>query len=314
MVSELHAAAISRSSVATLIGVFDPQTELAERRSSDWSCTAYESLESLLADDAVDAVFVLTPTQTHVDAAVQSLEAGKHVLVEKPVAENLADLERLLRAAHAAKTVCIPGHNYAYIPEIQRISRLVREGLLGEIRFASIIFAIAHDEEVARHYDGALRLVMPHHAYLINTLLGLPATVHAGMTDTAWKTLEREDQCWMTLEYKPKATAFLFATLAVDDNSADPWSFVVKVIGTAGSASATWRTGIFRRERGSMSTGYAAYEDSYEHELDAFCRYASGDHRAVASPLEDAVAVEQILSAAEEAAEQQRPVSLGPTA
>jgi predicted dehydrogenase len=310
MVSELHAAAIGRSSRAALAGVFDPLSELAESRAQAWSCVSYASLQELLSDDAVDAVFVLTPTRTHVDVAIRALEAGKHVLVEKPVARDRDELQRLIDVAGKAATVCMPGHNYAYIPEIRRLRRLVREGHLGEIRFASVIFAIAHAEEVAAHYDGVLRLVMPHHAYLIHGVLGLPQSVYAGETESGWATLDRGDQCWMVLEYAPRATAFLFTTLAVDDDSADPWSFVVKVLGTGGSASATWRTGVFHRDIGSMSTAYAAYEEAYELELDAFCSSVGGDSGAIASPLRDAIAVEEILSAAEESIRLRRPIEV----
>jgi predicted dehydrogenase len=301
MVSELHAAAIDRSRTATLAGVYDPDTDLALRRAKTWGCPVYDSYEALVSDETIDAVYVLTPTATHVEAAVQAIEAGKHVLVEKPVGQNMTELERLLEHANQAATVCMPGHNYAYVPELQRIRRLVREGLLGEIRFAAVLFAIPHDEQVASHYNGALRLVMPHHAYILNGLFGVPQSVYAGITEPSWKMLRQEDQCWITMEYAPRTTALLFATLAVGDASADPWTFVVKVLGTHGSASATWSGGVFQRAMGSIATGYAAYEEAYERELEAFCRAVAGDREAIISPLEDAIDVERILTAAEEA-------------
>jgi predicted dehydrogenase len=222
----------------------------------------------------------------------------------------MAELQRLLGHAQRAETVCMPGHNYAYVPEISRIVRLVRAGRLGEVRLLSIVFAIAHDEEVASHYDGVLRLVLPHHAYLAHQILGPPRTVQAGVTRPRWRSLEREDQCWLALDYPPFGTGFLFASLGVDDQSTDPWTFTVKVLGTEGSATATWRAGVWKGDRGSMSTGYAPYEEAYERQLEAFCRAVRGDPGAILSPLDDAIGAERILAAAEEAIRVGRAVGL----
>jgi predicted dehydrogenase len=313
MVSEMHATALARVPGVELRGVFDADTDLAEARAAEWGCAAYATLDEVLADDGVEGVLVLTPTRTHVELALAALDAGKHVLVEKPVATGTEELKRLVERADESGLVCMPGHNYAYVPEIARLVRNVRAGSLGEIRLLSIMFAIAHDEAVARLYDGALRLVMPHHSYLAHAILGLPERVHAGVTEPGWRSLDREDQCWMTLEYPPRGTALLFASLGVDDQSADPWTFVVKALGTQGSATATWRAGVWRSEIGSMSTAFAPYEESYERELDAFCRAIRGDRAAILSGLEDAVGAERILGAAAEAIGSGKPAALART-
>jgi predicted dehydrogenase len=310
MVSEMHAEALRSVPAAELVAVHDADRELARRRAAAWGCRAHDELGALLADPDVEAVLVLTPTRTHVEIASAALDAGKHVLVEKPVSTDLKGLRRLQARASAARLVCMPGHNYAYVPEIARIGRLVREGRLGRIRLLSVVFAIAHDEAVAARHDGALRVVMPHHAYLAHGLLGTPARVHAGVTEPAWESLQREDQCWMTLEYPPHATALLFCSMAVDDDSADPWTFVVKVLGSEGSASATWRAGVWKSAVGTLSTGYAPYSEAYERELEAFCRAVRGDESAILSPLEHAVGAERILAAAERAIAHGAPTSL----
>jgi predicted dehydrogenase len=301
MVAEMHALAVERTGVSELAGVFDADSGRARRGAELWGCEAYASVEELLADPSIDGVFVLTPTATHVELGTAALRAGKHVLIEKPVAANRTELEALVAAADRASTVCMPGHNYAYVPELARMVRLVRRGVLGEVRLLSIVFAIAHEEHVAERYDGVVRLVMPHHAYLAHRLLGAPASVQAGVTEPGWQRLRRPDQCWLALDYPPRGTGLLFASLGVGDDSADPWTFVVKVLGTEGSASATWRTGVSKKAVGSMSTAYAAYEEAYERQLDAFCRAVRGDREAVVSTLDDAVGAERILAAAEAA-------------
>jgi predicted dehydrogenase len=310
MVAELHAAAVARSSSARLVGIFDPVESLAERRASEWSCRVFATFESLVASDEIDAVFVLSPTEHHVAQARAALSAGKHVLVEKPVSRSAIDVSRLAAAARRHRRVCMPGHNYAYMPEYQRIRRLAQDGSLGVLRLAAVIFAVAHTEEVASHYDGVTWLVMPHHAYLVHGLLGMPASVTAGNTQPAWQQLDREDQAWCVLDYPPHGTAMLFTTLGADDDSADPWTFVVKAIGTEGSASASWRAAVLRRPVGSMKLGWAPYEEAYENELAAFVAAVAGDPSRIASPLEDAVAVAKIICAAELSTRRRRTVFL----
>ena len=309
MVSEMHAEAVRHVPAAELVAVHDVDRERAEQRAADWGCRAHDDVAALLADETVEAVLVLTPTRTHVEVATAALQAGKHVLVEKPVGTDLAGVRLLQERADAAGVVCMPGHNYAYVPEIARLGRLVREGRLGQVRLLSVVFAIAHDEAVAAKHDGALRVVMPHHAYLAHGLLGTPARVHAGVTEPGWTSLQQEDQCWMALEYPPLATALLFCSMAVDDDSADPWTFVVKVLGTEGSGSATWRAGVWKSSIGTLSTGFAPYSEAYERQLEAFCRAVRGDRTAILSPLEHAAGAERILAAAERAIAQGAPAA-----
>jgi predicted dehydrogenase len=299
MVADLHAAAIHRMESAELVGLFDPDKPTADRRSQEWACVVYPSVESVLSAADIDAVFVLSPSAHHIAQARAALLAGKHVLVEKPVGRNPVEIARLNSLAARRGKVCLPGHNYAYIPEYQRIRRLVRTGRLGDVRLTAIVYALAHPEEIARHYDGITWLVMPHHAYLVHGLLGLPASITAGITEPAWEEIRREDQAWFVLDYPPHGTAMLFATLGADDDSADPWSFVVKAIGSQGSASASWRAGVVRRAIGSMGIGWVPYEESYDSQLLAFVSAVSGDDSAIASTMSDAVAVAKIIRAAE---------------
>jgi predicted dehydrogenase len=310
MVADLHAAAIARSETAHLLGVFDPVATLAERRADEWSCRNFATFEAMLACAEVDAVFVLSPTEHHVAQAEAALAAGKHVLVEKPVSTSADEAMRLADAARRCRRICMPGHNYAYMPEYRRMRRLAREGSLGTLRFAAVMFAVAHTEEVASHYDGVTWLVLPHHAYLVHGLLGMPASVTAGTTQPAWERLEREDQAWCVLDYPPHGTAMLFTTLGADDDSADPWTFVVKAVGSGGSASASWRSAVLRRPTGSMSLGWVPYEEAYEHELEAFVRAVGGDESGIASPMEDAAAVARIVGAAALSTRRARTIAL----
>lgn len=298
LVSDAHAAAIRNSSEATLVGVFDTNADTARRRSDEWRCRRYMGFEEMVASGDVDAIFVLSPPRFHVPQAVLALRGGKHVLVEKPVGPSVAEVHRLASVARRSNRVCMPGHTDAYVPEFQRVKALVKAGRLGEIRLLAMMYSIAHTEEVAAHYEGALRTVMPHHAYVMHGMLGLPEYVSCGVTDPAWRSLSVDDQCWMVLDYPPHTTAILFAGMAADDHSADPWSCVVKAIGTRGSASGSWRTGYLSIQGEGVPTGYAPVEDAFARELHAFVHAARGDDSEIASSIEEAEASARILEAA----------------
>lgn len=302
-VAELHRDALARIDGANLTGIYDPNATLRAERAHAWGVRAYPSLHDVLADPAVQAVYVLSPAETHLEVALACLGRGRHVLVEKPVTFHAAEIDTLLAASQHAGLVAMPGHNYAYIPEFQRIARLVREGELGAIRALWVTYAIAHPEAVASVYDGVLKEVMVHHAYLTLALLGPPSRIMAGIAEPSWEHHPCEDQAWMTWDYDRRASAHLFASFAVGDESADPWTFVVKVLGERGSASLTWRSAFVRRAKGSLDIGLPAYEESYEHEGRAFLA-ALGGGPAPLSTLADAAVAARIIDAAYESARQ----------
>ena len=93
------------------------------------------SFEEVLADRSVDAVSIATPPATHFPLVQQALEAGKHVLVEKPLATNVADAEQLVELAQSRGLVLMPGHTFIYSPAVNKVRSLIESGELGEIYF-----------------------------------------------------------------------------------------------------------------------------------------------------------------------------------
>ena len=91
-----------------------------------------DRLEDLLADPALDAVALATPVPSHAELAVRVLEAGKHCFVEKPLAQSVADAERVVAAAQAGGRVLMVGHLLEYHPGIRKLKELTDSGELGE--------------------------------------------------------------------------------------------------------------------------------------------------------------------------------------
>ena len=94
-------------------------------------------IDEILADPAVEAVVVATPPGSHFRLALAALEAGKHVLVEKPLAATFAEGEQLIARAEERSLVLMPGHTFLYSPAVTAIHELIRGGILGEIYFVT---------------------------------------------------------------------------------------------------------------------------------------------------------------------------------
>lgn len=92
-------------------------------------------LDEVLSDPAVSAVAIATPAATHVGIAMAALSAGKHVLVEKPLASTFADGAKVVEAAEDAGRILMLDHTYCYTPAVAHLRELVRGGELGELQY-----------------------------------------------------------------------------------------------------------------------------------------------------------------------------------
>jgi predicted dehydrogenase len=119
-----------------LVAVCDLDADRAQRVIGRRSTIEVEtSLQRLLARPDVEAVAIATPARTHSAIALAALEAGKHVLVEKPLADERVIGEGMVRAAADRGLVLMIDHTFCYTPVVQRIAEVIAEGVLGEILF-----------------------------------------------------------------------------------------------------------------------------------------------------------------------------------
>lgn len=117
----------------TSIVVFDTDAERVNRILRQYPTTrAGGSYEELLEDRDVEAVALATPILTHYELARRALEAGKHVMVEKPLATSSEEAQALLTLARERGQVLMAGHTFLYSPPVQLVNELVRSGQIGE--------------------------------------------------------------------------------------------------------------------------------------------------------------------------------------
>lgn len=157
--------------------------EPAEQLFEPGEVAAYDDAAALFADDAVDVVSICTHTDSHVALAEAALRAGKHVLVEKPVALDAAAIERLDGVARDAGRVCMPAQCIRFWPGWDRLRVHVEGGDLGALRSLSLRRQGSRPHWGAGFYDdparsgGALVDLHIHDADLVRWCLGDPRAV-----------------------------------------------------------------------------------------------------------------------------------------
>ena len=135
----VHASAIGRVEGLSLSGVVAGDDASARQAANDQpGVPVHRTLDALLADRDVDLVDIVGPNHLHADMAIKALEAGKHVLLEKPMATTLADSERLVAAAERSGRHCGIVLQLRVSRQWARVRELIAEGALGRMRFANL--------------------------------------------------------------------------------------------------------------------------------------------------------------------------------
>jgi predicted dehydrogenase len=125
-----------------LVAVASRDRRRAEEYAKTWEIErAYGSYEELLADPDVDAVYISLPNTMHREWSIRSLEAGKHVICEKPFSRRPEDVEAAFDAAERTGRLLTEAFMYRHNPQAERIAELVRDGAIGELRVIRSAFS-----------------------------------------------------------------------------------------------------------------------------------------------------------------------------
>jgi predicted dehydrogenase len=148
----------------------------------------YREFEELLADRDIEVVDICTPTALHPAQAIAALQAGKHVLCEKPLAQNLADARKVLKVAAASKKFLMPAMCMRFWPGWSELKKIVAEKPYGRVLAANFRRVTAKPAwgVAGTHAGGALLDLHIHDADFVNFLFGRPASVFSsGVTDAS---------------------------------------------------------------------------------------------------------------------------------
>ena len=184
----------------------------------------------LLKSGEVDAVIIATPHYSHTTIGVQALQAGVHVLVEKPISVHKADCERLIAAHKSKKQVFAAMFNQRTDPYYIKLRELIQSGELGEVR--RINWIITNWFRTAAYYasggwratwagegGGVLLNQCPHNLDLWQWIFGRPQRVRAFCQLGRYHDIEVEDDVTAYMEYKNGATG-VFITSTGDSSPA----------------------------------------------------------------------------------------------
>lgn len=129
--------ALAHQPAFELTAIADPVEQVRAEAAAEFGVAAYDRIEALLAHPGLDAVYVGSPTQLHREHVERACRAGKHVLVEKPMAVSLADAQSMIAAATNAGVVLLVGHSHSYDEPVHAMHELIESGALGRVRMVN---------------------------------------------------------------------------------------------------------------------------------------------------------------------------------
>lgn len=179
-----------------LIAVASRDQSRAEAYARDWEIErAYGSYDALLEDPDVDVVYISLPNTLHCEWSIRAVEAGKHVLCEKPLSRHAKDVEQAYDAAERAGRLLTEAFMYRHNPQTKRLAELVREGAIGELRLvrSSFSYSLYDADNIRLRTDVEGGSLMDVGCYCVSgsrLLAGEPQDVlgraYTGPTGTDW--------------------------------------------------------------------------------------------------------------------------------
>jgi predicted dehydrogenase len=224
-IGRTHLRAATETPGVAIVGIADP-SPAAKTLADEFGVTLYPDHHALLAAARPDGAIVATPNALHVPVALDCIAAGIPVLVEKPIADTVADAQRLSDAAAQAGVPLLVGHHRRHNPIIQRARDLVRGGALGRLVTVSVLSMLLKPDS---YFDvpwrrqsggGPVLINMIHEIDLIRFVCGEITGVQA-MTSSAVRGYAVEDTAATILRLENGA----IVTITLSDTAASPWNW-----------------------------------------------------------------------------------------
>jgi len=242
---------------------------------------SYAKTDDLIADANVDAVMIALPTILHAEVAAAAMEAGKHVLCEKPMAYRVGDCDRMMRAAETSGRTLMIAQCLRFWPEYEAIKRCVDEGRIGRVQYLAMrrlgstpTYSAGGWLLDGRQSGGAILDLHVHDIDFAQHLLGLPTTIHAHGTPTETDGI---DHVIAAYGYADQSYALIEGGWF--EAASWPFQMSIAVHGDKGSVEWGMTEGnkVLLHMRGSDKPEVVeARGDAYEREVDYFIRCVLG--------------------------------------
>ena len=175
-----------------LVGVCDPNEEVQSKVQALPGVRYFKGLQAMLESISdLDVVYIASPTDLHLEHALLAFSRGRHVLVEKPMANSLVDAQKMVQAARAANVLLMVGHSHSYDRPILEMKRLIDSGQLGAVKMVNTwcytdwMYRPRRPEELDHQLGGGVTFRQGAHQFDIIRYLcgGLASSVRAKTFD-----------------------------------------------------------------------------------------------------------------------------------
>jgi predicted dehydrogenase/aryl-alcohol dehydrogenase-like predicted oxidoreductase len=237
-IAHRFATQLAYSSTGTLFAVASRNGEKARSFADEFGVPrSYSGYEDLLADPDVDAVYIATVHTTHAEWTIKALEAGKHVLCEKPLGVDHATAMATVEAARRAQRVLVEGYMYRFHPQTVRLLELVADGTIGDIHHIDASFSFALDPNDGRLFDPVLAGggILDVGGYPVSMALAIVAAASGRAADPTSLTAKGrigdtgvDEWASAALQFPEDVTAHLTSGIRLRDENR------VRVVGSAG--------------------------------------------------------------------------------
>ena len=197
--------AFTRHPAVTLVAAADPRPEARERFARDFPARTYAGVAELCADPAIDAVYVATPHQFHREHAILAAQAGKHLLIEKPMALTREDCVAIVDAVRKAGVQAVVGHSHSFDAPVLHLRSLIDSGAFGDVRminalnYTDYLYRPRRPEELdTSKGGGAIFNQAAHQVDIARLIAGAPVASVRAMTG-AWDSKRPTEGAYATL-------------------------------------------------------------------------------------------------------------------
>lgn len=320
-----HARAYAKLSHVEIAAIHARSADRAQPLADELGTTFAESLDPILADDSIEAVDICLPTPEHRPALEAALAAGKHVLLEKPLALTEQDARAMVDLATASDRVVMVAHVLRFWPEYVELKRIVDSGALGRPLAAYATRrqpfpAWSKQFGQAAQTGGAIIDMLVHDYDALNWLLGTPCTVtaHALRNDRS----DGLDQAQILIGYDgaqavsdggmmmPESYPFTSALDVLCERGAIEYHF--RAGGRSFEIGEPTNTLTIYHEDGDPETLEVEQADPYENEVAYFIDCVRSGTLAVRATPADALAALRVALAARASAERRETIDLAP--
>lgn len=333
MIGKKHLATIREETACSLVAIADP-TPAAKEVATGYGVECFSDFATMLSSTKPDGVIVSTPTEVHLEPTVAALEAGAHVLVEKPIAATVAEADEIVgKSAETGRHVLV-GHHRRYYPVQARAREIVESGDIGRLITVHGQWTLKkNDDYFAPDWRKRLAAgpVLTNLIHEIDTLRNLCGDVRSisAETTSGVRGHEKEDAAALVITFANGA----IGTFLLSDGTPSPWAWELataenpafppayrnthRLTGTTGALEfpdlALWKLAGDNAEgwHVPMERHAVPYTsaDAYQRQLDHFCAVVRGEETPVI-PAEDGARTLAATVAVFEAAETGRRVVL----